>query len=394
MRNLSRSKGRVLFLGIVIGLGSACFLVASALGSRIGDVTQRDVIENYSLLRLDVMPPSGDGTAMLTDDVLAAVASRPDVRSVAPILQQLVGMDDAQLTVLATVIGPDASPPIVQQVTPGPITLGPGQVLLPESLDGRSLVPLLDRTITATYTVRIGPNSGETKDEPVRVVGIYAKSWQVDGPNAGYVDASTARRWAEAQLGVGPGELGKVIGYDAAVVIARDQSAIRVIRADLAAQGFVVTDLESRLSAVPGVVRLAQLGGLVLLGTVVLLTAVTAASLMATIVRQRRREIGLLKAIGFTDRAVLGLFMLEVGIIAGGAALLGTIAGNLLSLVTTAWLRSNPDVSAVLGTEAVLPTLSADVIQFVVIVAVALLAALIPAIQSARVEPGVALLDR
>jgi putative ABC transport system permease protein len=51
---------------------------------------------------------------------------------------------------------------------------------------------------------------------------------------------------------------------------------------------------------------------------------------MAQAVRERIEEIGVLKAIGFTHRQVLGLVLVEACVLAGGAGLVGLGVGYLL----------------------------------------------------------------
>ena len=63
---------------------------------------------------------------------------------------------------------------------------------------------------------------------------------------------------------------------------------------------------------------------------------------MFTSVRERTREIGIMKAIGATNNAVLAIFLMEAGIIGFGGGIGGTILGILAAKLLEAYSRINP----------------------------------------------------
>jgi putative ABC transport system permease protein len=68
------------------------------------------------------------------------------------------------------------------------------------------------------------------------------------------------------------------------------------------------------------------------------------ANALLAAVRERRREIGVLKAIGARDRDVQRLFLVEAGVLGLLGGLLGTLAGlglaSLVGAVVNGYLRS------------------------------------------------------
>ena len=102
-----------------------------------------------------------------------------------------------------------------------------------------------------------------------------------------------------------------------------------------------------------------------------------AANTMAYTVRERTNELAVLKAIGFTDRGVLGLIL--------GESFLLTLLGGGIGLALAAFLVSLGDPSG-----GSLPVFYIPNIQFVVgailVLLLALIAGILPAVQAGRLR--------
>jgi putative ABC transport system permease protein len=107
---------------------------------------------------------------------------------------------------------------------------------------------------------------------------------------------------------------------------------------------------------------------------------------MVRAVRERRREIGMLRAIGFSGRIVRRAFFVEATFIAAQ----GIVIGGALGLVTGFSVLSN---SSTFGDRALPFAVPWGVIAFVTLatLAVSLLAVADPASQASRIKPAVAL---
>ena len=107
---------------------------------------------------------------------------------------------------------------------------------------------------------------------------------------------------------------------------------------------------------------------------------------MVRAVRERRRTVGVLRALGFPARVVRRAFLLESGFV----ALEGILLGTALSLVTSYLLFRNDDDLQGAGTPFPIPWLSISLL--VAATAAASLAATAwPAQKAARTDPAVAL---
>ena len=105
---------------------------------------------------------------------------------------------------------------------------------------------------------------------------------------------------------------------------------------------------------------------------------------MVRAVRERRHEIGVLRALGFLSPMVRRSFVLESGF----TALEGIVVGSTLALVTAAQLIANGDFGE--GLEFVIPWTGVLVLCLISLVA-SLLATAWPARQASRIAPAVAL---
>jgi len=105
---------------------------------------------------------------------------------------------------------------------------------------------------------------------------------------------------------------------------------------------------------------------------------------MVRAVRERRREVGVLRALGFDARAVRRAFVVESAFV----AVEGILTGTVLAVVTTWRLASNVDFGATLKYDVPFVSLSLLVLATI---AASLLATAAPAQQASRIRPAVAL---
>jgi len=113
-------------------------------------------------------------------------------------------------------------------------------------------------------------------------------------------------------------------------------------------------------------------------------TAAIVANLVTGIVISAYREIGIMKAVGFTPLQVIGVFVLQILVPATAACIIGIPAGTILSQPL---LASN---SQALGL-AYLPTLSPalDLLALAGALVIVAIAAVIPAFRAGRLKPAV-----
>ena len=199
--------------------------------------------------------------------------------------------------------------------------------------------------------------------------------------------ARLARQWALA--GVDGGDVYPLPSspYSGMIVLASSLN-------DLHAARQVITDLGYANSApehlVTSVLRYLRVVDIVLagIGAIALgIAGLGVANALLAAVRERRREIGVLKAIGARDRDILRWFLLEavtVGIVGG---IIGTVAGLLIALwvgvSVNAYLAQQGLQSIQFG-DLSWPLIAAAILGTSVL---AVAAGILPALQAARLAP-------
>jgi putative ABC transport system permease protein len=126
-----------------------------------------------------------------------------------------------------------------------------------------------------------------------------------------------------------------------------------------------------------GVNRLIARASLLVLAVLVIVGGTSVLSTISSNVRERRREIGTLLALGATPALVSRLFLLK----AMWLGIVGGVGGSVIGIVLAVWL--GPQWAGV----SVSPLLHVGGLACVAALAVALVAAWWPARQAARLDP-------
>jgi hypothetical protein len=142
--------------------------------------------------------------------------------------------------------------------------------------------------------------------------------------------------------------------YSGAFVVARGLDRVATVRNGIHDIGYSTSAPENLIASVQRYLRVVEivLAGIGLIALAIATLGITNALLAA--VRERRREIGVLKAIGARDRDVLRLFLIEAGVLGVIGGLVGTVLGlglaSVVGAVVNGYLRSQ-------GLEGVRPQL-------------------------------------
>src|SRR5207249_4161333 len=110
-------------------------------------------------------------------------------------------------------------------------------------------------------------------------------------------------------------------------VVASGLDRVGEVRDRITGIGYASSAPENLIASVLRYLHVVEivLSGIGLIALVIAALAITGALLAA--VRERRREIGVLKAIGARDRDVLLVFLIEAGVVGAIGGILGTAAG-------------------------------------------------------------------
>lgn len=279
----------------------------------------------------------------LTDATLTAIRRSPDVARVVPIQTSRVSeLSDEGGVATDWLIGTD-----MRQVHDLPVTLLAGRWPAPGSMtevaattdylfklhiDGDHPRQAIGHVVTLTSPRLPAGDAGFSQDRSYRVVivGVVGQ----DLTDGDFIVPLEQERLSHVWEAGGAGGRQFPVGgspYVGAMVVATSLNAVHTVRAELYGMGYATSAPEHLVSSVEeylGVVNVV-LGsiGSVALGVALL----SIANALLAAIHERRRDIGVLKAIGGRDRDVLRWFLVEalaIGL-AGGAA--GAVAGVVIA---------------------------------------------------------------
>jgi putative ABC transport system permease protein len=264
-------------------------------------------------------------------------------------------------------------------------------VVLPQRSQGNDLGSLLGKRITVSTNSRTGTNSGTGRTAQITVVGLFDPGWQIDGPSAAYADNGTVISWAAALEGVGTDQFTSLIGYDQVTLVADSAAQVPGLLAAVQQRGYAATALQQQLTALPGVLDLINSASRVLIGVLGVIALVGAFVVSGAVTRQRVREIGILKAVGFRNRSVLLMLVAEMAGVALLGAAIGVVLGIAGAAAATAALRGNPDLAPYLPDSLPLPGTGLLGGLLLLTAAVAVIGAWMPSRRAARLAPSEAI---
>jgi lipoprotein-releasing system permease protein len=163
----------------------------------------------------------------------------------------------------------------------------------------------------------------------------------------------------------------------------------------LLGEHFLVSDWQDLNRELFAALAVQQWALFLMLGLIVLVSTFNVASTLVVLVRERRREIGVLAAMGFRPAALRRLFVLYGTVLGGIGIFLGVAGGGLAAwlLDTFRWIRFDAEVAAIYFISSVPFRLQARDLAAIVAFALVIngMACWIPAWRAARLDPAAAL---
>lgn len=429
--NLARRKGRVALtaVGVVIGTAAVVILVSLAIGLQrnaterllgIGDLTMIQVMPNYGEMmveapayRMAQSPISGfasSGQTLITDKSLTDLAALPGVVTVIPrdYLQGGGMIKYNRLEGYANIVGiglRDLSQ-MGLAAQNGDLILERGTAIVGSAVPSSFYDPrlrlgqeppsppdLYNQQVKLILSKWDEQGNEIRKTFPVHIVGTIAESrgeadWSIFMP---IEDVTAFNEWF----------YGRRInrnrdGYPMAMVRVEKLDKVLETADQIKAMGYLVYTPQEMVQGINSFYMVLQVifGGV---GAIALLVAaIGIANTMTMAILERTREIGLMKAVGATNRDVLSIFLGEaagIGMVGGvGGVLLGWSAGQIINVVALAYLSGQ---AAQMGgpppSLAVYTPLWLLVFALVFATLIGLFSGLYPALRAATMIPVTAL---
>ena len=371
IRNITRRRSRFAFtlLGITVGIASLVTLLSLGTGLEKEVRKQADVLGAHL-----VVTPKGwcayEQISVLTGETLPEAIPDADVKKIAsikgiqalPYLTQRTAIQNQPVPVVG--ILPDKMKAFKKwEIEKGDYRLDEMGVVI-----GHGIAKQFKLSVDDVVSIR-------RKD--FRIRGILAEVGNRDDL-AVYLDLPVA----QVLYGVGD-----KVSFVSVKVDDISQIDKYILEIQETANVAVVSDkqlLKSVLGIVGAVGNALQLIAVV----AILASCFGIINTMMTAIHERRREIGILQAIGAKRKTIFSLFLAESGFYGLAGGLLGVVAGFLFSYAAAPYISQN-EFTAFLGSEQTVrlfdPLITVEALAFSV--AVAVLSGIYPAWKASRLSP-------
>ena len=169
----------------------------------------------------------------------------------------------------------------------------------------------------------LGPSGPTPKTRAFRVAGVfYSGMYEYDMKHA-YVELGTGQRFLNTGEAIHGIEV-KVIEPERAPV------AARLLQKAAGRSGLRIRDWQQLNSRLFGALELEKLVMFLVLGIAILVASFCIAGTLTLMVQEKGREVAILKAMGSSDRSVVGVFILEGGLIGTLGSVLGLFLGYMV----------------------------------------------------------------
>ena len=426
--NLSRRSARVALtaIGVVIGTAAVVILVSLAIGLQrnaneqlygIGDLSQIQVYPNYGEGQVFMSGPGGGGGGggtppqqrLLTNSALDELRGIPGVQFVIPQdffysmimkYQRLeggagvrgVGVND--LTELGLEVVQGSS-----ELKRGGLIIGamiPSNFYDPRIRPGQEPPPppdLYDQQLQVIMLKYDAEGKEIRKNLSLRVTGVLSRK----GSDADWTifmtldEVKAMNEWANGvKINYNKS------GYNQVIVTVDDPKNALEIADQITEMGFQAFSPQDFVQGINNFYGILQVifGGV---GAISLLVAaIGIANTMTMSILERTREIGLMKAVGATNRDVLGIFLGEaagIGFLGGlGGVLFGWLAGQAINVVAIVYLAGQASQQGgAPPSVAVYTPLWLPIFALLFSTLIGMLSGLYPALRAATMIPVMAL---
>ncbi len=416
--NLARARTRLFMTagGVLVGTTAVILLIALTFG--LQKSAEASIGASNQLTQINVYPPwdvaPDEQAPQLTVETIRQLWAIPGVGAVVPVARLRTGSeliaDDYRGWGDFIGIDPSMLPYLGITAEQGTISLQPGEVLIgslvgqnfydPEQ-SGDEWQPVTVDVMKTPLELSVYQMTGMgTRSYDLHVAGVIVSS------NGTYdysilmpiKDMLRIQEWATGEE-TDP----KTFTYDQVTVYAKNREVTVEVMQDIRKLGFYADGMGDYINQLNNffVSMRLILGGVG--GVALLVAAFGVANTMTMAILERTKEIGLMKAIGATNRDVLSVFLIEAGLVGLTGGVSGVGLSLLLRNLINGAVKTSPDpnnggittflpidTSQLDGNLIIIPT-ELLILAIFLATAVGIGAGFYPALRAAKLPPVIAL---
>jgi putative ABC transport system permease protein len=419
-KSLRRRPGRALLTILAVALGTTLLVALGSVASTAGSRIVSKLSNGGPGTAIKVAASQADSDQAYTDD-LRATGSKPITNSTietlrhTPHIATVTPVVATRVLVVPPPFGSKAAstkgPPAfgdtmvgvdMRQANNLPITILAGRLPRPGSLTevavtesylDHAAVPLA--SVIGTELELAEPQAFQSQTGlqfrgrwlRAQIVGVVSQQVGSGAVLAPIEQTQGARAWMLSGVDGGDVLPLPTSPYSGMIVLASSLNDLHTARQVITSLGYANSAPEHLVTSVLRYLRVVDIV-LAGIGTIALAIAgMGVANALLAAVRERRREIGVLKAIGARDRDILRWFLLEAFAVGSLGAVLGTVAGLLIALwvgVSVNHYLSQQGLQSIQFGDVSWPLIIAAIAGTTVL---AVAAGIVPAMQAARLAP-------
>ncbi|MHB1842384.1 MAG: ABC transporter ATP-binding protein/permease [Sulfobacillus sp.] len=401
-----RRPSRSILTGLGVAVGIAAMVLLVSVGAGLSQRVTQSILSEGPLTTIFVSPQAASaGSSSLFTGSATSGPTHPIFTSTIKSLASLPGAVGAwaevdligramahsrQTLIVVTALPPHALWPdkVAPTLSQGRLPLRAGQAAISASI-GKALFPAIATPsgwIGQQISVLVSASTGQGGSgfAPLAQAALTVRTFTVSGVlAAGLGSAQVAIPYSQGVAWFDSGAAkGTIPSYPGAEVVAGSAGQVSALANRISKLGFGVTSMSSIVTQVQSAFSTVEVGLGVVGGIALVVAGLMIAVVMAMAVLERRREIGVLRALGSTTADVFFLFLTEATVVGFGGAAVGLLIGWGLGKLAEAVL-AQPGLFLVQIWLAVLALVLGTV--------VALVAGAIPAGRAARLNPVEAL---
>lgn len=361
VRNVFRRPARsaLTVAGVSVAVAAVVALVGIARGF------ERSLRAVYESRGVDLMVVRAGSTqrfsSVLDESLGEKIAATPGVAEVLPGLAEVVASEDGDMTGI-----------VVQGLPLGPGPLGRLQILSGRNLQpGDERVVLLGRILAQGLGKQVGDMVEVVKGHAYRVVGIY------DASNV-FENGSMILTLKDLQRLMG--RQGEVTHFTV-ITVPKDRQSVEQVAERIRALAPNLDVLPMREYIETSVeIRTARAAAWLTSTIALIIAAIVMVITMLTAVFERTREFAILQAIGWRQRRIIQMILMEAVLLAAA----GAVVGTLLAILLTQGLARLPQTGRLVSGEIALDVMLQG---FVLALMLGIAGGLLPAWRAVRIAP-------